>query len=85
MFTTQNNKTVSVPKWSELNQLNLFGFDCYMRQETKKPNVYLYYFKKQLANKDYARVVCTFENIEFCCEKMFSLSDDEIRKLALNN
>lgn len=83
MFTTQNNKIVSVPKWSELNQLNLFGFDCYMKQQTKKPNVFLYYFKKQLDNKDYCRVVCTFENIEFCLYKLISLSDEEIRKLAL--
>ena len=80
MFTTINNKTISVPKWSELNNIDLKGFDCYMKQQTKKTNVFLYYFKKQLDNKDFVKVVCTFENIEFCLDKLISLSDNEIRK-----
>ena len=80
MFTTINNKTVSIPKWSELSNIDLKGFDCYMKQQTKKANVFLYYFKKQLDNKEYIKVVCTFENIEFCLDKLISLSDNEIRK-----
>ena len=46
----KTQQTTLQPKWSELNNIDLNGFDCYMKQRTKKDNVFLYYFKKQLNN-----------------------------------
>lgn len=70
MLAITKNIIKNQTKWSELENLNLFGFKCYMR-EIKEVNIY--HFSKEIQRGKFINIKTTFENIEFCLEHQISL------------
>jgi hypothetical protein len=69
-------------KWSELDNLNLYGFDCYLRQPIKNSDKFLYHFKKETERSKFINIVSEFVNIEFCLQNELTLDKQTISKLV---
>lgn len=64
-------------KFTELENLNLNGYQCYLRKPSKKGfNIY-YLLKNDNLGRLYLDIKAKFENIEFQC--LHNLTDTKIK------